>query len=173
MASLAATGAGVFLGWHTRVRAHVQGAGQVTAVRLGADTGIDAVAEAISGADRLLHLAGVNRGTAQDPRAGNTALARQLAAGLRQAATPPATLVYANSTQADNGTDYGTAKMAAAEILAAAAADTGAEFIGRPQAVSASAASLSAFSSTSAGVLNPSVFRGLRFSFAAISSSSV
>jgi hypothetical protein len=44
---------------------------------------------------------------------------------------------------------------------------------GRSQAVSASAASISAFSSASAGVLNPSVFRGLRFSFAAISSSSV
>ncbi len=43
----------------------------------------------------------------------------------------------------------------------------------RSQTVSASAASISAFSSTSAGVLNPSVFRGLRFSFAAISSSSV
>ncbi len=43
---------------------------------------------------------------------------------------------------------------------------------GRSQAVSASAASISTLSSASAGVLNPSVFRGLRFSFAAISSSS-
>ncbi len=42
----------------------------------------------------------------------------------------------------------------------------------RSQAVSASAASISTLSSASAGVLNPSVFRGLRFSFAAISSSS-
>ena len=37
---------------------------------------------------------------------------------------------------------------------------------------SASAAAIRALSSTSAGVLNPSVSRGLRFSFAAISSSS-
>ncbi len=43
----------------------------------------------------------------------------------------------------------------------------------RSQMVSASAASISALSSVSVGVLNPSVFRGLRFSFAAISSSSV
>ena len=40
------------------------------------------------------------------------------------------------------------------------------------QAVSASPASIRAWSSASAGVLKPSVLRGLRFSFAAISSSS-
>lgn len=128
-ASLAATGVGGFLGWHTRVRARAQGAGQVTPVRLGADAGIDAVAEAISGVDRLLHLAGVNRGTPHEIREGNTSLARQLAAGLRRAATPPATIVYANSTQAGNSTDYGAAKREAAEILAAAADDTRAEFV--------------------------------------------
>ncbi len=128
-ASLAATGAGGFLGWHTRVRARAQQAGDVTPVRLGADTCIDAVAASISGVDRLLHLAGVNRGTSQEIREGNTALARQLAAGLRRAGIPPATVVYANSTQGGNGTDYGTAKMEAAEILAAAADDIGAEFV--------------------------------------------
>jgi transposase len=51
--------------------------------------------------------------------------------------------------------------------------DHGLEEKGRSQAVSASAASISTFSRASVGVLNPSVFRGLRFSLAAISSSSV
>ncbi|MGH3770006.1 MAG: NAD-dependent epimerase/dehydratase family protein [Pseudonocardiaceae bacterium] len=127
--SLAVTGAGGFLGWHTRVRARAHGVGQVTAVRLGAHAGIDAVAEAISGVKRLLHLAGVNRGTPHEIRDGNTTFARQLAAGLRRASTPPATIVYANSTQAGNNTDYGSAKMEAAEILGATAADLGVEFI--------------------------------------------
>lgn len=133
-ASLAATGASGFLGWHTRVRARAQGAGQVTPgqitqVPLGADVSSDAVAEAVSGVGRLLHLAGVNRGTPHEIREGNTSLARQLAAGLRRAGTPPATIVYANSTQAGNDTKYGTAKKEAAEILATAAADTGVEFV--------------------------------------------
>ncbi|MGH3751842.1 MAG: NAD-dependent epimerase/dehydratase family protein [Pseudonocardiaceae bacterium] len=128
-ASLAVTGAGGFLGWHTRVRARAQGAGQVTAVRLGAGTSIAAVTKAISGVDRLLHLAGVNRGTPPEIRSGNTALARQLAAGLRRADPPPATVVYANSTQAGNGTHYGTVKREAAEILATAAADIGVDFV--------------------------------------------
>lgn len=127
--SLAITGAGGFLGWHTRVRARAQGAGQVSAVQLGADASIDAVAEAVSGVGRLLHLAGVNRGTPHEIRDGNTAFARRLAAGLRRASTPPATLVYANSTQAGDDTDYGSAKMEAAEILGATAADMGVEFV--------------------------------------------
>ncbi|MGH3870142.1 MAG: NAD-dependent epimerase/dehydratase family protein [Pseudonocardiaceae bacterium] len=128
-ACLAATGAGGFLGWHTRVRARAHGIGEVTPVRLGAGVSIDAVAGAVSGADRLLHLAGVNRGSADEIREGNALLARQLAAGLRRAATPPPIIVYANSSQAGNGTDYGAAKMAAAEILAGATEDLGVEFV--------------------------------------------
>lgn len=127
--SLAVTGAGGFLGWHTRLRARAQGTDQVTAVRLGVDAGADTIAKAISGADRLLHLAGVNRGTPHEIREGNIALAHQLAAGLRLANTPPPTIVYANSTQAGNGTDYGTAKLEAAEILADTAGQIGAEFV--------------------------------------------
>lgn len=127
--SLAATGAGGFLGWHTRVRARARGGGEVTAVRLGPDVAVDVVAEAVSGVDRLLHLAGVNRGDPLAIREGNVSLARQLAAGLRRAKNPATTVVYANSTQAGNGTEYGAAKMEAADILAAAVADIGGEFV--------------------------------------------
>lgn len=127
--TLAVTGAGGFLGWHTRVRARALGGGDVTSVRLGADVAVDDVANAVSGADRLLHLAGVNRAPPHEVREGNVAFARQLAAGLRRAAPPPSTVVYANSTQAGNGTDYGTAKGEVADILAAATADVGVELV--------------------------------------------
>ncbi|MGH3764958.1 MAG: NAD-dependent epimerase/dehydratase family protein [Pseudonocardiaceae bacterium] len=127
--SVAATGAGGFLGWHTRVRARAQGAGEVTSIQLGPHADADAVADAVCRADRLLHLAGVNRGTPHEIRESNTALARQLAAALRRADTPPATIVYANSTQASNGTNYGTSKMEAAEVLATTADEIGVEFV--------------------------------------------
>lgn len=127
--AIAVTGAGGFLGWHTRVRAHAQGVRDVRSVRLGPTVDAVAIADAVSGAERVLHLAGVNRGRPRDVREANLALVWQLAAGLRRAATPPATLVYANSTQAGNGTEYGLAKAEAAEILAEAAAELGADFV--------------------------------------------
>lgn len=56
--------------------------------------------------------------------AGNVQLAAQLVEGLRRAATPPGSLVFANSVQAGNGTPYGDSKATAASLLA----DTGLPF---------------------------------------------
>jgi UDP-2-acetamido-2,6-beta-L-arabino-hexul-4-ose reductase len=107
------TGASGFLGWHTRVLA-----------RTLPDVSVAAVPD-LDGADRVLHLAGVNRGNVQL----NVDLARALTAGLRRCATPPKVVVYANSVQAGNGTPYGDAKAAAAEELAAATEWSGSTFV--------------------------------------------
>jgi UDP-2-acetamido-2,6-beta-L-arabino-hexul-4-ose reductase len=108
---IALTGGSGFLGWHTRVLARTLG-------RPVDCFGID-------GAERLVHLAGVNRGDV----AANVALARDLAERLDKCATPPATIVYANSIQAGNGTPYGDAKAEAATILAEAARSGGSSFV--------------------------------------------
>jgi UDP-2-acetamido-2,6-beta-L-arabino-hexul-4-ose reductase len=83
----------------------------------------------MASADAVLHIAGVNRG--DDPeqvRRGNTELAEELAATLRQAGQP-VRVVNANSIQSGNGTPYGTGKHQASQILHAACTDTGAEFV--------------------------------------------
>ncbi|PTA46286.1 NAD-dependent epimerase/dehydratase family protein [Micromonospora sp. RP3T] len=118
---LAVTGADGFLGWHVRVLARALGWPRPVTVGR-ADLGDPAaVAAAVKGVDVVLHLAGVNRGDAADITAGNVEPARSLADGLRRCGGPPPRVVYANSVQAGNGTVYGSAKAAAAELLATAA----------------------------------------------------
>jgi UDP-2-acetamido-2,6-beta-L-arabino-hexul-4-ose reductase len=76
----------------------------------------------------LIHLAGVNRGSDSEVHDGNTGFAAQAAEAIRRATEPPAVVVFANSTQATNGSTYGEAKAAAAATLSAAAQAVGAEF---------------------------------------------
>ncbi|WP_433349164.1 NAD-dependent epimerase/dehydratase family protein [Micromonospora sp. CA-111912] len=117
MLRLAVTGAGGFLGWHVRTLLRALGRPEPVVVTRADLTDPDAVAAKLSGVDRVLHLAGVNRGDPAQVAAGNVQLAAQLAHGLRRCPAPPA-VVFANSVQAGNGTPYGDAKAAAAEILA-------------------------------------------------------
>ncbi len=86
-------------------------------------------AAAISGAQRFVHIAGVNRGTDVEVKEGNEQFAAQAAAALRAADAPPPVVVFANSTQSTNGSVYGDAKARAADVLRRAAADVGSEFL--------------------------------------------
>ena len=121
---LAVTGAGGFLGWHVRVLLRVLGWPEPVVVTRADLADPQRVAAKLDGVDRVLHLAGVNRGEPADVAAGNVQLAAQLAQGLKHCPTPPGAVVFANSVQAGNGTPYGDAKAAAAGILA----DTGLPF---------------------------------------------
>ncbi|MFJ1541410.1 NAD-dependent epimerase/dehydratase family protein [Micromonospora chalcea] len=118
MTRLAVTGAEGFLGWHVRVLARALGWPDPTVIGRTdlADPG--RVATLIQGADRLVHIAGVNRGDPADVAGGNVQLALALARGLRRCVSPPGSVVFANSIQAGNGTPYGDSKAAAAATLA-------------------------------------------------------
>ncbi len=126
-ASVAISGAGGFLGWHTRAALRESGA-NTASLQLGHGFDVTATATALSGAHRVLHLAGVNRGRDDEVGDGNRHFAEQLAQGLRSADVPPRVVVYANSIQAENGSVYGDSKARAGEVLATAASDVGAEF---------------------------------------------
>jgi UDP-2-acetamido-2,6-beta-L-arabino-hexul-4-ose reductase len=117
-ASLALTGADGFLGWHLRVLARTLGLPAPTVIGRDALTTPDKLAGLLNGVDRVIHVAGVNRGDPDEVATGNVALARHLAAGLRACQTPPKRVVFANSVQAGNGTPYGDGKAAAAVLLA-------------------------------------------------------
>jgi UDP-2-acetamido-2,6-beta-L-arabino-hexul-4-ose reductase len=128
MVAIALTGANGFLGWHTRCAARA--CGQSSAgIAVGKAFDLREATTTINGADRVVHIAGVNRAADSEVRAGNVLFAEQIAAALSGAATAPATVVFANSVQAGNGTSYGESKAAAAEILKRAAASVGAAFI--------------------------------------------
>lgn len=116
------TGAGGFLGWHTRLRLHALTDHDV--VPVGREEWGD-LPSLVATADAVIHLAGVNRADSDDEvREANIALAQDLADSITGAGRP-LRVVYANSVQADNGTPYGTGKAEAARILADATTAAG------------------------------------------------
>lgn len=127
MTHVAMTGSNGFLGWHTRAAGLETGL-ETRRVEVGDRFVPSLAADAISGAARLVHIAGVNRAGDEEVYAGNLLFATQAAAALRNAERPPAVVSYANSTQVGNGSVYGVAKEAAADVLRAAAHDVGAHF---------------------------------------------
>ncbi|MDO5677054.1 MAG: NAD-dependent epimerase/dehydratase family protein [Propionibacteriaceae bacterium] len=124
---VAMTGAQGFLGWHTRSALLEEGR-STRAIPVGERFQLDQAANAVDGSSRVIHLAGVNRGSDQEVSEGNVQFATQLAEALRRAKNPPATVVYANSSQAGNNTPYGDAKERASEIIQEAASSVGASF---------------------------------------------
>ncbi|MFI5931855.1 NAD-dependent epimerase/dehydratase family protein [Actinoplanes sp. NPDC051494] len=132
ISKLVLTGAGGFLGWHVRVLARALGLPEPIIVDRGMLAEPHRLASALDGADRVVHLAGINRGDPADVGAGNVDLARQLSAGLRACGTPPKTVVFANSIQAGNGTPYGDGKATASVLLAETTRWFGSEFVDVP-----------------------------------------
>ncbi|MDO8108511.1 NAD-dependent epimerase/dehydratase family protein [Isoptericola sp. b441] len=119
------TGAGGFLGWHTRVRLHARSQHEVVPVDRSA---WPQLADLARGIDAIVHIAGVNRAPDAEVEQGNVELAREVADAATSAGSRPR-IVYANSIQSGNGTPYGNGKSEAARILADAAAAIGSAFV--------------------------------------------
>lgn len=115
------TGADGFLGWHTRTRLFCHGEHQVVPVGLPE---WDQLGELIQGCDAVIHLAGVNDHTNESA---NVEIAERLVAAAQGCNRFP-TIVYSNTVHADTDTPYGNGKRRAAELLAAAAHESGANF---------------------------------------------
>ncbi|MEV2241603.1 NAD-dependent epimerase/dehydratase family protein [Micromonospora sp. NPDC049891] len=120
---VAITGAGGFLGWHVRVLAEALGWPEPVVISRADIAAADVVAARLEGIDRVLHLAGLNLGDPAEVVAGNVKLAEALVQGLRRCTHRPASVVFANSVLAGNGTPYGDAKAMAAETLTTARSD--------------------------------------------------
>lgn len=125
---LAVTGANGFLGFHVRALVRAQGM-LVENVPLGSSFSSESALTAIDGTSRLLHLAGVNRGTDAEVGEGNITFAKQLGKILHECKAPPATIVFANSIQSGNGSVYGDSKRQAADVLRQAAENVGSNFV--------------------------------------------
>lgn len=128
MTVVALTGGNGFLGWHTRCAAHAYG---IETRVFGVGDRFDArlAQDALTGSDRFVHIAGVNRGTDNDVHDGNILFAEQTADAIKRSAAPPPTVVFANSIQSGGQSAYGQGKREAAEILKSATESVGSEFI--------------------------------------------
>lgn len=123
MAIIVVTGADGFVGKSLCLRARELGHTVLSIVRTTNDTEWQA---ALSSADIVFHLAGVNRPKTEDEFAiGNTDLTRSLCEGLRRTGrTVP--IVLSSSIQASLDNAYGRSKKAAEDIVLAYGRDTGA-----------------------------------------------
>ena len=128
MRHVAMTGANGFLGWHTRC-AFIATGRDTSPIAVGESFSDCAAATALEGSDRLVHIAGVNRGSDTEVLQGNVRFAQQIADALEHVANPPQTVVYASSSQVGNGSVYGYAKQQASGILGRAAERAGADFV--------------------------------------------
>lgn len=123
------TGAGGLLGWHAAARLHAVNCaarfrGDAPPYDLAllnhGDFDDDArLAAALTGADAVLHFAGVNRGSDEAVEAANPAIAQRLADICTRTGARPH-IIYANSIHARLDTPYGRSKRIAGEILAGA-----------------------------------------------------
>ena len=128
MTQFAITGGHGFLGQHLRA-ALLESGTIADMVSVGDAFDLARATVAVSGADRAIHIAGVNRGTDEEVTSGNVQFAEQLASAILAADQAPKAVVFANSTQSTNGSIYGEAKARAAAILADVAAKVGAEYV--------------------------------------------
>jgi UDP-2-acetamido-2,6-beta-L-arabino-hexul-4-ose reductase len=122
------TGAAGLIGWHAHARLH---AANCAAGFKGAALQYDIAAldhasfaddahlrAVVTGADAVLHFAGVNRATDDEVEAANPAIAVRLIAACEAVGAKPH-VVYANSTHASSDTPYGRSKRIAGEKLGA------------------------------------------------------
>ncbi len=126
------TGSGGLLGWHAHARLHAANCAarfrgddlpyEIAALDHAAfDDG--ALAQAVTGADAVLHFAGVNRAPPETLEGANPAIATRLAGACKAAGAAPH-VVYANTIHAETDTPYGRSKRRAGEILSGIGAYT-------------------------------------------------
>ncbi len=121
------TGAGGLIGRHAAARVHAENcAARYSGIEAPFDMVLldhpsfedsDRLRDAVSGADAVLHFAGVNRASDDVLEAANPAIARCLAEACADVGTQPH-IVYANSIHASTDSPYGRSKRRAADILA-------------------------------------------------------
>lgn len=120
------TGAGGLLGWHAAARLHAANCAARFAQRpephalvlldRAAFNDEDTLRAALSGADAVLHFAGVNRAEDATLETANARIAQVLVAACKAVGAAPH-IVYANSTHAGTDTPYGRGKAAAARVF--------------------------------------------------------
>lgn len=126
MIKIVITGAKGLIGWHAHARLHAANCAatfkgepapfEIVALDHAAFEDDATLQSAVSGAQAVLHFAGVNRAPDDEVEAANPAIASRLAKACKTAGVLPH-IVYANSTHAASDTPYGRSKRIAGEKL--------------------------------------------------------
>ena len=119
------TGAGGFLGYHTRVR--LRALHPEHEVVLVTRENWSQLGQLAKDCDAIIHIAGVNRGTPHEVEGGNIQLAQDVADALVGSSVQR--VIFANSIWAGTGTPYGSGKAKANTLLAEAAMTSGGTYV--------------------------------------------
>ena len=125
---VAVTGPYGFLAWHVRCALSAQQNQDVVPIGREEFENPDLMDVALAKVDRVIHLAGVNRGTDAEIASTNVWLARRLVEGLFRADTPIA-LVNGNSIHSRRDSVFGKSKREAAEIFRTHSNSSGSPFV--------------------------------------------
>lgn len=127
MKRIVVTGAGGLLGWHAHAHLHAANCAadfqgmprpwDIVALDRTAFNDDSVLEAAVTGAECILHFAGVNRASETDIERGNPDIAQRLVAACQSAGADPH-VVYANSIHSRLNTVYGNSKRRAGDILA-------------------------------------------------------
>ena len=128
MKRIVVTGAGGLIGWHAWSRLHAENCAagfkglpqpyELISLGHAEFDDADTLRKALTGADAVLHYAGVNRGEEAVVEAANPAIARRLIETLKEVKVDPH-VIYANSIHASRDIPYGRSKRIAGEIIQA------------------------------------------------------
>ncbi len=121
------TGASGQIGWHLRCHLASQNEGDVVLADRATFSDPDALDTFVRDLDILIHLAGVNRGEAEEIETVNRQLAERLIDSLSRTCAKPH-LVFSSSIHRDRPTAYGNAKRFCAERFAEWAKESGGRF---------------------------------------------
>ncbi|WP_194860233.1 NAD-dependent epimerase/dehydratase family protein [Dietzia sp. SYD-A1] len=120
------TGAGGFLGWHTRLRLAALTDHEVIPVTRENWHDLDYL---VSGADAVIHLAAVNRAeSSSDVEQGNIRIGNEVARAV-SAASRPLRVVMSGTIQVERDNAYGRGKLAAQRALSEATTTAGGHFV--------------------------------------------
>jgi len=121
MKKIVITGADGFIGTHARMYLHElerRGIARGVALNRLAFEDDATLASAVAGADGVIHLAGVNRGSGEEVESGNVSIAKRLIDACEKASVTPH-IVFASSLHEDRDTPYGRGKKEAAQLFEA------------------------------------------------------
>ena len=114
---LVVTGAAGFIGWHTQVRLRALGGFEVIPIN-HKDFAEESLVQAVTDADVVIHLAGINRASDAELEFGNLAIAERLVEALK-AAGSQTSVIFADSIHSASDTPYGRGNRCAGEALQA------------------------------------------------------
>jgi UDP-2-acetamido-2,6-beta-L-arabino-hexul-4-ose reductase len=111
------TGAAGFVGWHTRVRLRALGGFEVIPITREDFVG-ETLVQAVTEADVVIHLAGINRASDSELEFGNLAIADRLIEALKGSGSQ-SSVVYSDSIHSASDTPYGRGTRGAGQALQA------------------------------------------------------